>query len=374
MKKLDNCYVNITDNDIEYINQSIKAQMVSGKGPYTPLFEEKLAHYFGTNHSLTCSNATSGILMILMLLEVKEGDEVILPSTAPIMSVLPIISLKAKPVFVDNEENSFSLCIKDLNKKITKKTKLLINVPMWGYSNNIDEIVKICNLKGVKVLEDNSHCHGSKLNDSYLGGFGDYSVFSTHERKLITTGEGGFLLIKNEMDYLKLKEIRSFGEAYSIDINDQKYGGYGLFLGLNFKLSSINCAVGITQLDKLEWKIKRRTENASYLKNNILKISSKISEIKTLDNSTSNYYSLVLLVPEKDKIEIENLLLQQNIISDPLRYKYCPLYNLPIISNTNKNCYNSEKLINQIFTLPTHEGLDIIDLDMMVNVIKKYYA
>ncbi|MBG6063650.1 dTDP-4-amino-4,6-dideoxygalactose transaminase [Flavobacterium sp. CG_9.1] len=66
--------------------------------------------------------------------------------------------------------------------------------------------------------------------------------------------------------------------------------------------------------------------------------------------------------------------MQQNIISDPLRYKYCPLYNLPIVSNTNKDCYNSEKLIDQIFTLPTHEGLDIMDLDTMIDVIKKYYA
>lgn len=374
MKKLDNCYVNITAADIEFINASMKDQMISGKGPYTPLFEDKLASYFGTDHSLTCSNATLGILMILMLLEIKEGDEVLLPATAPIMSVLPLISLKAKPVFVDNEENSFNLCIKDLSKKITNKTKLLINVPMWGYANNIDEIAKICSDQGVKVLEDNSHCHGSKLKDTYLGGFGDYSVFSTHERKLVTTGEGGFLLIKSETDYLKLKEIRSFGEAYSIESTDLQYGGYGLFLGLNFKLSSINSAIGITQLDKLEYKIKKRTENANYLKANILPLTPRISEIRTLDNSVNNYYSLALLAAENDKSEIENLLMQQNIISDPLRYKYCPLYDLPIVSGTNKDCYNSENLINQIFTLPTHEGLERKDLDSMIEIIKKYYA
>ncbi len=374
MKQLTNCYVNISNDDIDIITKSLETPIISGKGPYTELFENELINYFKVPHALTCSNATLGISMILYLLEVREEDEVILPSTAPIMCVLPIIALKAKPIFVDNEENTFNVSIKDLEKKITHKTKLVINVPMWGYANNIEEIQEICISKNIKLLEDNSHCHGTKFKNNYLGSFGDYAIFSTHERKLITTGEGGFIFCKNNEDYLKLKELRSFGEAYSTSKTDL-IGSYGLFFGLNFKLSSINSSIGITQLKKLNTKIKIRNTNASYLLKNINPIKkNEIIEIKNVDFSYNNYYALALVANNEDKKnEIEITLKEHNIISDPLRYRYCPLYKLPIVNITDNKCVNAENLIKRIFTVPTHEGLNQEDLNKIIEIINSIY-
>lgn len=189
--------------------------------------------------------------MVLITLGVGKGDEVILPCTAPIMTVLPIIYVGAKPVFVDSERDNFNINILDLKQKISIKTKLFINVPMWGYANNIFDIVKLCRDKNIPVLEDNSHCHGTKVGHKFLGTYGDFSIFSTHERKLITTGEGAFILVDDKNYYEKLIELRSFGEATHQTVKDNNLlGAYGYSFGLNFKLSAINAALGISQLNK----------------------------------------------------------------------------------------------------------------------------
>jgi len=376
METLSNSYVNINNEDINYINQSLKNKVISWKWPFNDLYEKKIADYFWVEYSLSCSNGTIGILMILIHLWLKEWDEVILPCTAPIMTVLPLLYLKIKPIFVDNIENSFFISISDLNKKITNNTKLVINVPMWWYANNIEEIANLCKKRWIKLLEDNSHAHWTKIDNRNLWIFWDFSVYSTHERKLITTWEWWFILVKNKKDYLKLMQLRSFWEAYDID-NEKLKWSYGLFFWLNFKLSSINASIWITQLAKLDEKIEIRNKNAKYLLDNILPLNKEIKEVLSVDKSLNNYYSLALLVSEKNKKIIEQKLLENNIISDPLRYKYCPLYDFPIVKNinwVNNDCYNSEQLINKIFTLPTHEWLTKQDLDNFISIIKKVYA
>ncbi len=365
----DNCNVNIDKNDILQVVESMTGNSISGKGPYVEEFENKLKSYFGSKYVLTCSSGTSAILMVLMSENVQSGDEVLLPPTAPIMTVLPILHLGAKPVFVDTELNNFNVNLKDLQSKFSQKSKMFINVPMWGYANNVDEVVKICHANGVKVMEDNSHCHGTRLSSSLLGTFGDYSIFSTHERKLISTGEGGFIISQTFENYDKLKEIRSFGEIVRDNGNLTK-GQYGLKFGLNFKLSSINAALGISQLSKLPGKILARKENANTLRNLLSSYSNQFKELDHHKDSDSNYYSIVFVCEHEFRNKIEEHLKSNGIISDPLRYKYCPLYKFKILEDFSSDCKNAENLINSVFTLPVHEGLSQSDFTKMNNIIK----
>lgn len=373
MMKYDNCFVNIDNDDLASVNYALSKNSISGKGPFVEKYEQALGNYFGEPNILACSNATLGIRMILHLEKIGPSDEVILPPTAPVMTILPILACGAKPVFVDSEDKNFNIDLNDLRNKITKNTRLLINVPMWGHANNIRKVVEICKGNKVKVLEDNSHCHGTRLEEKFLGGFGDYSVFSTHERKLITTGEGGFLIIKSKEDYNRLHEIRSFGEVYRDHCNLKILNGsYGYFFGLNYKLSSINAALGVSQVKKLESKIDQRTKNAQYYLQALDNYcGDTISEVINTDKSKSNYYSIVFRGTYDIKETIEEALLKNNIISDPARYKYQPLYKMPLFRNDEIVCKNSEDLINSIFTLPTHEGLTKSDLDFIIKTIQK---
>lgn len=370
MKKYDNCHVNIGQEDIESVVAAVTADSISGKGQAVQQLEQALAHFFKVPHTLCCSNATMGIYMILLLEGIGPGDEVLLPPTAPVMTILPILNAGATPVFVDNEPGNFNVCLTGLQQKISDKTRLLINVPMWGYANNIDRISDFCRTKGIKVLEDNSHCHGTRLNDRYLGSFGDYAIFSTHERKLVTTGEGAFFLIRNQADYNRLMELRSFGEVCRTDGEyGSVQGAYGFFSGLNFKMSAINAALGCTQLQKLSAKIKVRQEHGRYLAEQLHQYTDDIREITNGMPSEDNYYSIVCQTSIARRTRIEEALRQSNIISDPLRYRYQPLYKMPLFAPYASSCPNAEALIPTLFSLPVHEGLCKEELDLFLNII-----
>ncbi|WP_108868980.1 DegT/DnrJ/EryC1/StrS family aminotransferase [Aquimarina aquimarini] len=369
-KVYDNCFINIDDSDFDHIKKALQKDRISGKSEVVKQYEASLANFFDSPFALACSNGTLGIQMVLMANNVASGDEVILPSTAPVMCVFPIMSLGAIPIFVDTHTTNFNLDIEDLKKKISSKTKIVMNVPMWGYANNIEEIVACCHSKNIKVVEDNSHCHATQLNKKYLGVFGDYAVFSTHERKMITTAEGGFLLVKNSNDYQKLHELRSFGESAIPNDNTP----YGNSFGLNFRISGINAALGISQLAKIENKIQQRHTIAQTIVQELSLITPELKELVKAKSSRSNYYAMVLLADSKLKDNLEQFLFKKNIISDPFRYGYAPLYDMNIFKKYKKgNCHNSEFLIKSVLTLPTHEGLSDYDIEYIIKTIRTYF-
>jgi len=372
MKIYQNCHVNIDQTDILAVGSALEEASISGKGPSVERYERLLRSFFQSPYAICCSNGTAGIHMILILEKIQEGDEVLIPPTAPVMCILPIIAVGATPVFVDTEPDSFNLSLEDLHRKRTARTRLLINVPMWGYANNIEEIAGYCQSYGIKVLEDNSHCHGTLSGGRPLGTAGDYAVFSTHERKLIATGEGGFILIKEKDDYEKLLEIRSFGEvARSGDVDPGIRGAYGYYFGLNFKLSAINAALGITQLAKLNEKIARRRENARFMESRMSDLCKGIVELRTRAGSVSNYYSIVFLADPALRLKIELALRNNGVISDPLRYQYRPLYEMPLFATYVKRCLNAEKLMQSVFTVPVHEAISQEDMEYFTFIIKE---
>jgi len=371
MNLYQNCFINIDDTDISFLEEAARDKSISGKGPSVERYEMALQQFFDSPYAICCSNGTAGIHMIMMLENIREGDEVLIPPTAPIMSVLPVIASGATPVFIDTCSKGFHLSLEDIDRKRSPRTKLLINVPMWGYANNIIEVSEYCNLHGIKVLEDNSHCHGTLLEGRLMGTTGDYAVFSTHERKLVTTGEGGFLLVKDRNDYEKLLEIRSFGEVAKTGEQFRNIkGAYGYYFGMNFKLSAINAALGISQLAKLKHKISKRTDNTKHLVGGIHALDMNIRELAARPGSVSNYYSVVFLASPEMKRKIELRLLGNNIISDPLRYRYCPLYEMPLFEKYARPCPQAEVLIRSVFTLPVHEGLSEKDMDHFIAIIQ----
>ncbi len=363
--ELKNCFVNISGKDISFVSKALQSDVISGKSFFVGQFEKKLCDYFSVKHAVTCTSGTSAIQMALHVFGVKKGDEVMLPPTAPIMSVLPILSIGAIPIFIDLKSNkNFNLSIEDVCRKISPKTKVVMNVPMWGYPNNSRELHAVCVRKKIYFLEDLSHCHGARLSDGVvMGSIGDISIFSTHERKMITTGEGGFLLTDNERFYDDLIKLRSFGVGNSYE--------YGVNFGLNYKMSGINAALGITQMEKIGKKIDQRSDNARYLLSH-LQLSDKIMEVE-YDTGVPNYYALALIFKEDNgrASEISQCLYENSIVSDTYAYHYKPLYNMPILREYKNNCPLAEVMTRSIITLPTHEGLKQDDLEYITKVFNQ---
>lgn len=241
-----------------------------------------------------------------------------------------------------------------------------------GYPTETSDLIDFCRLKGIALIEDASHCHGAKIDNDYVGTQGDIGIFSTQERKLIGTGEGGIMLTNDEYLSARIQEVRNFGKPIRKELIQQGLEDqYGHLFGLNYRLSAFSAAIGIAQIDKLEEKIGLRTENAEFIKKGIDK--RYFQEIPILINSRPNHYSIVLNFdhPTLNAEELGKQLSFNGIISDTYRFKYKPLYELPIFERYESICINASALSRKIITLPTHEGLTKEELNYIVETVNK---
>lgn len=355
--------INYGKEEFEIIQKVLESEDLSGKSKFVKHYEENLCQYFGSNYSLTVNNATLGIRIALQSAGVGFGDDVLITPVGPVMSGLPILDLGANAIFVDTEKNTFKPSLDDIKQKITSKTKALVFINMWGYPFDISDILEFCHSKNVIVIEDASHSHGAKFNNKCLGTFGDIGVFSTHERKMICTGEGGFLLTNNKNLYSKLHQLRSFGEIPEM----QKYE-YGTNYGMNYRFNALAAALGTVQVGKLDAKIEIRNQNASYILEAIKSQDIYKEFYYDKDFGQINGYALTLICNQTKEfnIKVQEYLKQNKIISDPLRYSYVPMYQMSLFTKFNQDCPNAAKIIDSIITLPLRETLNKQDLDFII--------
>jgi len=343
------------DDDKKSIIRAIDSLKLSGTSDIVTEYETKLAAFFGSKYAIAVSSGTAAIHSALFVLNVKNGDEVIVPPTAPIMSALPILLQSAKPIFVDTNKNNFGFDINSLKRNITNKTKAIICVPIWGYPFDYKELIEICNDYQVPLIEDAAQAHNSTYNNKKLGTFGNIGCFSTHDRKILATGEGGFILTDNYEVYEKIKSFIQFGNMT------------GEVFGVNYKLSTLQAAIGISRIDKIKWQVEARRKNAKRILNGL--INPNIYEINYPKNSSPNYYSLVFQMSYPvDKIrKIINKLMASGIPSDILRYNYKVMYDYPLFNQWRRICPNAEYFSKTITTIPVHPNIHENELDHIVS-------
>jgi degT/dnrJ/eryC1/strS aminotransferase len=368
---LENKYVNFNERELDEIRKTFDTRKLSGTSEIVKQYEQKLANFFGVKHAIAVSSGTSALHALLYAHDIGKGDEVIVSPSAPVMSALPILAVGATIVFADNELNSFGFDIDDLRNKITDKTKMIVSVPMWGYAINSSEIRDLARRYDIPFIEDVSHCHGSIAEGRYMGTFGDASFFSTQERKLISTGEGGYVITDSDEIANRLIEVRDFGKPVSkLSQYPKHIGEYGYLFGLNFRITALSAALGIVQIDKLLSKIETRTENAKMIMNG-LGDNAILEQAPIMKGSRPNYYALLALLNDSyDNNRVGKELFENGIVSDSYRFKIKPLYRMPIFSNFASSCPNTERLLRRIITLPTHEGLKETNIKKIIKTVK----
>jgi perosamine synthetase len=343
----------IDRSDIRAVLSCLRSKDLSGSGEAVTAYENNLTDYFRVDYALACSSGTSAIYLGLLALKIGRGDEVILPATAPVMSGLPILALGARPIFADvTSISSFALCTSDIMKKQTRRTKAIICVPMWGYPIEASDYKKLIRSTGLPILDDCAQAHGSSVNGALQGSFASISAFSTHERKLICTGEGGFVLTNEKLYYDTMFECRAFGRPQSADDS----ANFGERFGMNCKLAAPLASLGSSQLGKLDVRIDIRRKNAAMLRN-LLQEFPQFVEPDCSHDANPNYYAMALIdTSEKPVAKILNKkLFDKGVISDSYRYRYMPTYGVPIFQKYAVRCENAEELCSRIVTLPVHE-------------------
>jgi len=361
--------------DIKAIIKVIKSGKNWAEGSEIEKFEQNLARYIGKKYALVFNSGTSALHSLMIAYEIREEDEVIVPSFTFIATSNTPIFVNAKPVFSDIEEDTFGLDPKSIEKKITKKTKAIIPIHYSGIPCKIRELKKIAKKYNLILIEDAAESLGAKINNKKIGTFGDSAILSFCQNKIITTGEGGAVITNSKNIYEKLKLIRSHGRLEKGNyFSSIEYMDY-ITLGYNFRMSNILASLGISQLKKIDKLIRMRRENADYLTKKLLGIKNII-----LPNSLKDYFNVyqmyTIRVKEGNKMRdmLKKYLYEKGIMTKVYFYSV----HLTSFYRKKFGCKNgdlpiTEKISDQVLTLPMYPNLTKKEMDYIAQEIKIFF-
>lgn len=235
------------------------------QGPKVAEFEKKFAEYTGAKYAVAVSNCTTALHLAMIVAGVKEGDEVICPSMSYVATANSIKYVGAKPVFAEVNPSTYNLDVVDTERKITSKTKAILLVHQIGMPADIDAFQRLADKYKLKLIEDAACAAGSAYQNKKIGSHSELVCFSLHPRKVISTGDGGFVTTNREDYYQRMKLLRQHGmsvndrvrhESSKVIFEDHVEVGY------NYRMTDIQAAVGIKQLEKLDWIVSERRKVA----------------------------------------------------------------------------------------------------------------
>jgi dTDP-4-amino-4,6-dideoxygalactose transaminase len=339
----------------------------AGRGENVKTFEKKFAQFHNLKYAVTTTSGTTALHTAICALNIKKGDEILVPDLTFVSSASVILQQQATPIFVDIDPATFCIDIADLEKKITEKTKAIIVVHLYGHPVEIDTVIKIAKKHNLKIIEDCAQSHGAKYKGRYVGTFGNISCFSFYQTKNLTCGEGGMVLMNNEELYKSCSSIVDHG---LIDGNLQGYD-YDR-LGYNYHMTEIQAAIGIEQLKKLKRMNKQRAVNANKYKN-LLKNTELIFQD---DNKNINhvYYALTTLLPEKLKNKRDwfvDAVRAEGVEINKIYPK--PLHEAKLFSSFSKKSQypNASNITTRLFNFYTNPGVTDNYIKLTCEAVKK---
>lgn len=296
-------------------------------------FEREFAQYHNVPFGLLVTNGTHAIELALRCLGVGAGDEVIVPALTFIATASPVLKLGARPILVDVRSDDWSMDPEALESAITNKTKAIIPVHFAGQIARMERIMQIAKRYDICVLEDAAHAHGGKYMDRMAGSFGDMAIFSFQNFKLMTAGEGGFLMFNNETLYRKARLIANCGR----NEDDRNYNH--VILGDNFRVSEFQAAVLRAQLPRLAELGDRREKNAEIAIQKLKSIPGITVQARTTGTNRHSYYMLVFEYDEKEFNGLPREHFVQALIKEGIpAYKMYPMIqDIPFFKDTMSN-------------------------------------
>ncbi len=293
----------ITEEEIEAVCEVLRSPDLS-LGPKLPQFEQAFANYIGTRRAVAVNSGTSGLFLCMQALGIGQGDEVITTPFTFIASATTIMMTGAKPVFVDIDSETLNIDPSKIESAITEKTKAILPVEIFGNPAGFDKICAIALKHNLPIIEDSCEALGSSLNDKKAGTFGKMSVFGFYPNKQITTGEGGMILTDDDSLADMCVSLRNQGRSKSTNWLCHERLGY------NFRLSDINCALGIVQLARIDQMKAKRQQVARWYQE-MLADDEQLAVPSEPAGCDINWFVFVVRLADKYSVEHRNLILQK---------------------------------------------------------------
>jgi len=381
----------LDEDDIEAVVQVLRSDWIT-QGSKIKEFEKAVAEYVGAKYAVAVSSGTAALHAACFAAGISKGDEVITTPITFVASSNCILYMGGKPVFADIKEDTYNIDPEEIEKKITNKTKAIIPVDFAGQTANLNEIHKIAQKHNLTVIEDASHALGAhyKINNKWIkiGSclHSDMAIFSFHPVKPITTGEGGMVVTNNTEYYEKLLMFRAHGITKDPDkftnekIRNAPPWYYEMQeLGYNYRITDFQCALGISQLRKLDGFIKRRREIVKKYNESFKSVEEIITPYEKPDVKSAWHIYVIRLKLDKlraTRKEIFEALRAENI---SVQVHYIPVYYHPYYQKLGYKkglCPKAEKYYEESITLPIFPAMkdqDVNDVIQTVHKVLYYY-
>jgi perosamine synthetase len=280
--------------DIDQIKVYVEKILASGMltlGEYTQAFENKFGSFHGVKHSVAVNSGTSALEIALRCVDIGKGDEVLVPTNTFPATVASVVFSGGKPVLTDVNSKTLCVDVEEVEKRLTSKTKAIIVVHIAGLvCPEIRAIGEICEDRGISLIEDAAHAHGSKFNGQFAGSFGEAGCFSFYPTKVMTTGEGGMVTTNNDEVAAKARILRDQGKE---DFASSKI----VDLGYNWRMNEISAAMGLVQIARLPEIIEKRNKIADYYDQELIRFNG-IKPLGKTQKAVHNYYKYVAILEE----------------------------------------------------------------------------
>ena len=358
------CEPDISSREIKYVTDAIKTGHISGMAKYVPLFEKAFAKKTGVKYAVAVNSGTSALFLALWALGIRKGDEVIVPTFTMAACANVVVQCGGKPVFVDCESNG-NIDVKKIEKKITKKTKAIMPVHIYGHPCDMDEIKKIARKYKLLIIEDAAEAQGALYKGEMVGSLSDAGCFSLYANKLVTTGEGGMITTNSKKLAEELSKLR---DHYFSGKGKNRY--YHNKLAWNLKLSSLLAALGFAQLERLDELVNKRRANAKYYTKGLSSLSEYLVFPGEKRGARSVYWMYGVVLRQKNKRDkLIDHLARYNIES---RAFFIPMHLQPV--HRAKGAYPvSEYLGWNGLYVPSSSDLSKKDKDTVIDAIKKFF-
>jgi len=383
MYKIPLSVPSLNGNELQYVKECIETEWVSSAGKYVDLFEQKIAEYTGSKYAIACVNGTAALQVSLRLAGVEAGDEVIVSTLTFIAPVNAITYNNAKPIFMDVDKY-YNIDVEETiefienetvfkngytyNKKTNNKISAIIPIHVWGNACWLDELIELCNERNISIVEDACESLGTfynagKFKGKHTGTIGKLGCISFNGNKIITAGGGGMILTEDESLAKKAKYLTTQAKDDPIRyIHDE--------IGYNFRLTNIQAALGVAQLEQLPAILKRKKEIYDFYQSTIESIEGL--SLSQVPNYADNNHWLNLLQIDNKVYSEDREVLMKRLEENGIQTR--PVWKLSHEQKPYKDCQyykieKSKKLVTNSLCLPSSSNLSNENLNKIVSVL-----
>lgn len=342
-------------NEKKYAVDCIETGWISSAGRYTDEFENKFASFCNTKHAVSCCNGTIALHLALLAEGVGPGDEIIVPTLTYIATANAVKYCGARPVFVDSEPETWNIDPTLIEDKITQKTKGIIVVHLYGHPVDMDPVMEIAKRHGLFVIEDAAEAHGALYKNRIVGSIGDMGAFSFFGNKIITTGEGGMVVTDDDKLAERMRQLKGQGM-------DPKRRYWFPIIAYNYRMTNIQSAIGLAQLENISWHIGRRREVADLYNKYLGDLHDFIQLPIEKDWARHAFWMYSIVLKDSVKVprdEFMGLLERDGIETRPIFY---PMHVMPPYLENEGRYPVSESISSRGINLPTHSQLTEEDI------------